>query len=316
MGYNYGHFAPRRCSSWIKNCTAGNSATEPYIAAHNVLLSHATAFDIYKTQYQEKQKGNIGISISVNWYVPLRDTIEDTNAVQRILEFQLGWFLEPLTHGDYPAVMRELVGSRLPRFTNEQENKLTKACDFIGINHYTATYTAAANKTWDSNHIDYFRDSLTSLTSERDGIPIGPRAASEWLYIVPPGIYHVVKYVQQKYKLPIFITENGMDDSNNASLPLDQALSDSKRIQFHADYLYYLAAAIREGIDIRGYFAWSLLDNFEWASGYTSRFGLYFVDYITLKRYPKASAMWFKEFLSRSSQSANSKWWPLICSRK
>ncbi|KAI5081576.1 hypothetical protein GOP47_0002158 [Adiantum capillus-veneris] len=314
MGYDLGNFAPRRCSSWIKDCNAGNSATEPYIAAHNVLLSHAAVVDIYRKQYQMKQHGSIGISISVNWYIPLRDTDEDANAVQRIFAFQLGWFLDPLTEGNYPAVMHELVGERLPSFTEEQKNNLKHSCDFIGINHYTTTYTAAINLTWDSNHTDYFRDSLTSLSSERDGTPIGPRAASEWLYIIPSGIYHVVKYVKDKYNLPIFITENGMDDADNGSLPLNHALQDLKRVQFHADYLYYLAAAIREGVDVWGYFAWSLLDNFEWVSGYTLRFGLHFVDYTTSKRYPKASARWFKDFLARNStQSTHSKWWPLSC---
>ncbi|MCO5572175.1 hypothetical protein L7F22_025926 [Adiantum nelumboides] len=314
MGYDLGTFAPGRCSLWIRDCNAGNSAIEPYIAAHNVLLSHAAVVDIYRKHHQVKQHGSVGISISVNWYVPLTDTVEDANAVQRMFAFQLGWFLDPLTDGDYPAVMRELVGQRLPSFTSEQKNNLKRSCDFVGINHYTTTYTAAVNSNWDSNHTDYFKDSRTSLTSERNGTLVGTRAASEWLYIVPSGIYHVMKYVKDKYNLPIFITENGMDDADNGSLPLNQALQDFKRVHFHADYLYYLAAAIREGVDVRGYFAWSLLDNFEWISGYTLRFGLHFVDYTTLKRYPKASAKWFKEFLSRNSaQSTRSKWWSFSC---
>lgn len=313
MGYDIGLFAPRRCSSWIKDCSEGNSATEPYVAAHNVLLSHAAAVDIYRTSYQDKQLGSIGMSISVNWYVPLRNTTQDADAVSRILEFQLGWFLDPLTRGDYPPVMRELVGHRLPRFTNEQKIKLKHSSDFVGINHYTTAYTAAINLTWDVNQTDYFRDSLTSLTSERDGVPIGPRAASEWLFIVPTGIYHVVKYVKEKYNLPILITENGMDDADNGSLPVEQALQDHKRVQFHADYLSHLAAAIREGVDVRGYFAWSLLDNFEWIYGYTLRFGLYYVDFATSERYPKASAQWFKKLLAKSRLSNHSaqhyRWW-------
>eukprot|EP00250_Pteridium_aquilinum_P035612 c9714_g1_i1 orf=119-1819(+) len=318
MGYDIGLFAPRRCSSWIKDCSAGNSATEPYIAAHNVLLSHAAAVNIYKTRYQDRQQGRIGMSISVNSYVPLRDTLEDAKAVQRIFDFQLGWFLDPLTIGDYPSSMRQLVGQRLPSFTDEQKVGLMHSCDFVGINHYTTTYTAATNLTWDVNHTDYFRDSLTSLTSERDGIPIGPRAASEWLYIVPSGIYRVVKYVKEKYNLPIYITENGMDDANNASLPLEQVLQDHKRVRFHANYLAYLAAAVQEGVDVRGYFAWSLLDNFEWSYGYTLRFGLHYVDYTTSKRYPKASAKWFKKFLSKKSTPAaqwskQHSWWLPEC---
>uniref|UniRef100_R7W3T9 Beta-glucosidase 6 n=1 Tax=Aegilops tauschii TaxID=37682 RepID=R7W3T9_AEGTA len=129
------------------------------------------------------------------------------------------------------------------------------------------------------------------------------RANSIWLYIVPRGMRSLMNHVKNRYNSPpIYITENGMDDSSSPFIALKDALKDTKRIKYHNDYLTNLAASIKEdGCDVRGYFAWSLLDNWEWAAGYTSRFGLYFVDYNDkLKRYPKSSVQWFKSLLSSS----------------
>ncbi|XWS34177.1 hypothetical protein CRYUN_Cryun21dG0018100 [Craigia yunnanensis] len=135
----------------------------------------------------------------------------------------------------------------------------------------------------------------------KDGKPIGDKANSIWLYIVPRGMRGVMKYIKEKYGNPlVIITENGMDDPNMILTPIEDALKDEKRIKYHTDYLTNLLAAIKEdGCNVKGYFAWSLLDNWEWNAGYTSRFGLYFVDYNdNLKRYPKDSVTWFKNFLA------------------
>ncbi|KAJ6312203.1 hypothetical protein OIU76_011993 [Salix suchowensis] len=131
--------------------------------------------------------------------------------------------------------------------------------------------------------------------------PIGDRANSIWLYIVPRGLRSLMNYIREKYgNPPVIITENGMDDPNNALTPIKDALKDAKRIKYHEAYLESLLASIKEdGCNVKGYFVWSLLDNWEWAAGYTSRFGLYFVDYKDkLKRYPKDSVRWFKKFLT------------------
>ncbi|KAG2241509.1 hypothetical protein Bca52824_096508 [Brassica carinata] len=114
----------------------------------------------------------------------------------------------------------------------------------------------------------------------------------------------LMNYVKQRYgNPPVFITENGMDDPNNILISREAALKDTKRIKYHHDYLSSLQAAIKEdGCNVKGYFVWSLLDNWEWAAGYSSRFGLYFVDYRDkLKRYPKDSVRWFTSFLSSTS---------------
>ncbi|KAF5449537.1 hypothetical protein F2P56_029970 [Juglans regia] len=303
QGYDVGLQAPGRCSIVLHIlCSAGNSATEPYIVAHNVLLSHANAAQIYRRKYKSKQHGSVGISFDVQWYEPATNSTEDIEATQRAQDFQLGWFIEPLIFGNYPSSMRNRVGSRLPEFSKSDVSLLKGSLDFVGINYYT-TYYAKINS---SNFIgdllnDSIADSGAIALPLRNGIPIGDRANSIWLYIVPHGIRSLMNYIKQKYGNPlVLITENGMDDPNDQLIPLKDALKDEKRIKYHHDHLTNLLASIKEdGCNVKGYFAWSLLDNWEWAAGFTSRFGLYFVDYNdNLKRYPKDSVQWFKNFLT------------------
>ncbi|KAG0610585.1 hypothetical protein M758_7G077200 [Ceratodon purpureus] len=125
------------------------------------------------------------------------------------------------------------------------------------------------------------------------------QAGSTWLNIVPFGIHKILNYIRIRYNNPIiYITENGVDEDNDPATPLKVVLKDSYRIKYHLDYLSYVNAAIREGCDVRGYFIWSLLDNFEWDDGLSKRFGLYYVDYVNnMTRHAKDSAKWFKEFL-------------------
>ncbi|KAI3467259.1 hypothetical protein Pfo_023922 [Paulownia fortunei] len=298
-GYDVGHHAPSRCSILLRaSCRAGNSATEPYIVGHNVLLSHATAVDIYKKKYQAKQQGSIGIVLDAYWYEPATNSSADIQATQRAIDFHLGWFIEPLILGDYPRSMRTRVGSRLPRFSQAQSTQLKGSFDFIGINHYTTWF---ANET-NTNLIGVLHnDSGASTLPFVFGKPIPDRANTEWLYIVPHGIRSLMNYIRQKYGNPlVLITENGMDDGNSPFTSIKDVLKDEKRIKYHNDYLRNLLASIKEdGCNVRGYFVWSMLDNWEWIAGFSSRFGLYYVDYNDkLKRYAKDSVKWFKNFLA------------------
>ncbi|KAI8526348.1 hypothetical protein RHMOL_Rhmol13G0300600 [Rhododendron molle] len=137
----------------------GNPATEPYTVTHNLLLAHAAAVDVYRKNYQACQKGKIGITNVVTWFLPYTDTRADIDATKRALDFKLGWFLDPVINGHYPQSMGQLVGKRLPEFSDAESEKLRGSYDFLGINYYTAQYVA------DAPHIP----------GVRNGVPIGPK---------------------------------------------------------------------------------------------------------------------------------------------
>ncbi|GMY16393.1 beta-glucosidase 12-like [Fagus crenata] len=300
-GYASGLLAPDRCSAWQNlNCTGGNSGTEPYLVAHHLLLAHAAAVEVYKKKYQVVQKGVIGITLVCHWMVPFSNEKQNHNAALRALDFMLGWFLDPLTNGHYPHSMRSHVKNRLPKFTKEQSKLVKGSFDFIGLNYYTANYAAHAPQP-KGVKASFLTDSRANLSTTRNGIPIGAPAASSWLFVYPRGFRDLLLYVKTKYHNPlIYITENGIDEFNNATLTLEEALLDNQRVEYYHSHLRNLLRAIKDGVNVKGYFAWSLLDNFEWGNGYTVRFGINYVDYKNgLKRHPKLSAHWFKNFLKK-----------------
>ncbi|XP_031394954.1 beta-glucosidase 44-like isoform X2 [Punica granatum] len=299
LGYDNGMVPPNRCSKEYGNCTAGNSATEPYAVTHHLLLSHAAAVKIYREKHQPKQKGRIGIVLDFGWYKPLTRSKADNYAAQRARDFHLGWFLHPLVYGEYPRTMQGIVAERLPRFRKREVDIVKGAFDFIGINHYTTDYIYDPHRP-KPKVPGYQADWNVGYAYYRRGVPIGPRANSYWLKIVPWGIRKAVLYVKERYGNPnVIITENGMDDPGNLTLP--RGLHDTARIDYYRSYLKELKTAIDNGANVTGYFAWSLVDNFEWMSGYTSRFGIVYIDYKDLSRHPKMSAYWFKKLLEREN---------------
>ncbi|GLJ30169.1 hypothetical protein SUGI_0596830 [Cryptomeria japonica] len=218
-GYLTGTYPPSRCSWPFGNCTDGNSKIEPYIAAHNVILSHAAAVDVYRTKYQSKQGGSIGIVISSSWYEPLRSIPDDKSAVERLLAFDTAWFLDPIVYGDYPPEMRRMLGRRLPTFPSEMSEKVKE---------------------------DY-PDALVYKTGERDGVPIGEPTGMEGSFVVPYGMEKIVMYVKERYNNPvIIITENGYGQQDHPSAPLADALNDDGRVNQMESYLTYLASAIKK----------------------------------------------------------------------
>ncbi|KAG9445801.1 hypothetical protein H6P81_011929 [Aristolochia fimbriata] len=295
--YLTGEFPPGLCSAEY-----GNSASEPYIAGHNVILSHATATQIYKNKYRVKQGGSIGIVMSADWYEPLRNIPADVLAVQRHLAFENAWFVDPFIFGDYPPEMRQILGSRLPTFSAEERRMLqSNKLDFIGINHYTTLYVEDCLFS-PCKHGHFPGDTFTHVTGERDGHTIGTPTEMPNFYVVPRGMQQIVEYFQKRYNnVVMYITENGYPQGdNNSSISQNELLNDKERVEYIANYLSFLNVAIRNGANVKGYFAWSLMDNFEWFYGFTLRFGLYHVDYNTMKRKPKLSAQWYKEFLNGS----------------
>jgi len=321
MGYVNGVFAPGRCSDRSK-CTHGDSATEGYIVGHHVLLAHAAAVDLYRKKYPS-QEGIIGITLNMDWAEPLTSNIEDIEAAERRNEFSIGWFADPLLFGRYPQSMIDLVGDRLPTFSLEQQQKLIGSFDFYGLNHYSSKYFSNYDRTNSSNTaVAGWGSDQHNFESKVDiyGREIGPQAASSWLNVVPWGIYKVLKWNYDRYsdeyyritnkKFYIIITENGCDAPGEDENPLNaQQLNDSFRVNYLSSYLHYVDVAIQEGVDVRGYFVWSLLDNFEWADSYTKRFGLFYVDFTDPKRtrYPKLSSSWYSQYIKSKSKNVQNE---------
>ncbi|CAL5015961.1 unnamed protein product [Urochloa decumbens] len=296
--YMLGAYPPNRCSAPFGSCSSGDSHREPYVAAHNIIMSHAAAVRNYKDNYQAKQGGSIGIVIAMKWYEPLTNTTEDILAARRAQSFELEWFLDPIFFGDYPTEMREILKSNLPTFTAEEKKLLQCKADFIGINHYTAIY--AKDCIHSPCSLDtYEGNALVFATGERDGVKIGGDTALGGFYVVPQAVEPAIMYVNQRYKdTPVYISENGYSQWSDASR--EELINDVKRLNYLQGYVTYLSKAIRNGANVRGYFVWTLLDNFEWTFGYTIRFGLYHVDFDTQERTPRMSARWYRSFLTGS----------------
>ncbi|XP_065878226.1 beta-glucosidase 46-like isoform X2 [Euphorbia lathyris] len=305
FGYRTGYFPPSRCSSSFGNCTQGNSDEEPFVAAHNIILAHATAVQIYKTKYQEEQGGSIGIVMHCPWFEPISNSTEDKLASERAQAFFSNWFLDPIILGKYPREMVEILGEILPEFSENDKEKLKTGLDFIGINHYTSFYAQDCLYSLCENGRGISKtEGFYLQTQQKNGVPIGQPTEVDWLFNYPEGIEKIVTYIKDRYNnIPMIITENGCGQANNPKLGIKEAIHDVTRVEYLSGYLDSLTTVIRNGADVRGYFLWSLLDNFEWRKGYTQRFGIHYVDYATLERTPKLSATWFKEFIVKHTIS-------------
>ncbi|PAN39058.1 hypothetical protein PAHAL_7G218000 [Panicum hallii] len=302
LGYFSGKYPPNHCSKPFGKCASGNSSTEPYIAAHNIILAHAKTVNIYRKNYQAKQGGSVGITIYMRWYEPLRNITEDHIAVSRAQSFEAPWFLDPLFFGDYPHDMHQILGSNLPKFTEGEKQLLKKQIDFVGINHYKTLYVKDC--IFSPCDLDnYIGDALVSESAERNGIPIGKPTPVENNYVVPSSMEKLVMYLNQRYQnIPLYITENGYAQIGNSSTTVEELFNDTERLSYIRDYLTYLSFAIRKGANVKGYFVWSLMDNFEWLSGYTIKYGLCHVNFRSLKRTPRLSARWYSKFIKGSEQ--------------
>ncbi|RDX66008.1 Beta-glucosidase 18, partial [Mucuna pruriens] len=336
LAYKLGIYSPGHCSPPFGNCYNGNSDVEPLIVIHNMLLSHAKAVELYRKYFQvrgkrikghdgsliskphmltqAKQGGTIGIVAFTFMYEALRDEECDKQAVNRALAFATAWVLDPL----YPAEMRSILGSQLPVFTPKEKSLIKGSLDFIGINHYGTLYAKDCSLSACSPEADHPISGFVETSGTRDGIPIGDQTGMEKFFVVPRGMEKIVDYMKIRYhNMPMYITENGYSSLLKPDVTKHDLLQDLERIEFHKAYLSALIRAIRKGADVRGYIIWSLLDNFEWTSGYDTRFGLYYVDRHTLERIPKLSVQWFSSFLNNTISFMESfgdrvKYWTTI----
>jgi beta-glucosidase len=287
LGYGQGVFAPGRISK-----------SEPYITAHHQLRAHAKAVALYRNKYQSQQNGRIAITCNADWREPLTQKPEDVEAAQRALEFYLGWFADPVWLGDYPEVMKQRLGNRLPRFTDAEKALLKGSSDFFGLNHYTTMFAANADKS-KSNKASVYGNGGISEDQDVD-LSVDPawgKTEMGWT-IVPWGCRKLLEWIDKRYDHPqIIITENGMAGSDQLE---NEQVNDLHRIEFLKGYITECHKAIDNGVNLGGYFVWSFMDNFEWALGYKKRFGIVYVDYKTLKRYPKQSALWYSRVVANN----------------
>lgn len=286
LGYGLGVHAPGRVSR-----------DEPYRAGHHLLRAHALAVARYRTEFQPMQKGVIALTNNCDWREPLTDCEADQQAAQRAVEFFLGWFADPIFKGDYPAVMRDRLGDRLPHFTDEEQALLKGSSDFFSLNHYSTMYAAdaatlaAARAAHDNSGMA--EDQGVVLSSD----PAWQKTEMQW-NIVPWGFRKLLLWIRDRYDSPaIYVTENGCAQADVAA---NGEVHDTGRIEFFNAYLTAAHEALRAQVNLRGYFAWSFMDNFEWAEGYSKRFGLHYVDYATGRRIPKASAQWYAGVITRN----------------
>ncbi|CAA7029809.1 unnamed protein product [Microthlaspi erraticum] len=302
FGYISGMYPPSRCSMPYGHCTQGNSETEPFIVAHNMILAHAKAVQIYHTKYQKEQKGTIGIAVQTTWFEPISDSIADKKATERAQSFNFNWILDPIVYGKYPEEMVNILGSALPQFSSSEVKTLMNyKPDFLGINYYSSYFiqdcliTACTSGAGASKVEGYVLKLI-----QKGNVSIGEPTDINWLHNYPEGFRKMLNYLKDRYpNVPMFITENGLGDLQKPETTVKDLLHDTKRIRYVSGHLDALRSAMRDGANVKGYFVWSLLDNFEWSYGYTLRFGLFHVDFTTLKRTPKQSASWYKNFIEQ-----------------
>ncbi|KAF3442435.1 hypothetical protein FNV43_RR16351 [Rhamnella rubrinervis] len=283
-GYDAGVLPPQRCSPPFGrvNCTRGNSSTEPYIAAHHILLAHASAVRLYRKKFQQTQHGFIGLCIYAIWFTPLSDSKEDIIATRRANDFVIGWMLDPLVFGDYPNSMKQIAGSRIPAFTKAESELVKGSFDFIGIVHYFPLSVKDNSRVLEYEYRDYYMDQAIVN-------PGGFDMTTVEVVIAPWSLEGVLEYLKRVYgNPPVFIYENGQRLLRNTTV------EDTPRVEYMEAYIEGVLNAVRNGSDTRGYFTWSFLDGYELARSGDTAYGLCYIDLDDpdLKRYPKLSAQW------------------------
>ncbi|PIN20634.1 Beta-glucosidase, lactase phlorizinhydrolase [Handroanthus impetiginosus] len=280
-------------------------ARDAYTVARNLLLAHAAVVQLYRRKFQGHQGGQIGIVLNSHWFVPLdENSDEDKAAARRAADFMLGWFLEPVLYGTYPQNMIDFVpAENLTPFSQQESHLLRGSTDYIGLNFYTALF---ASQDTNPEGVGYDAHAKIEYSFYRDGVPIGGTTGSTWLHVCPWAMYDHLVFLKQTYEdaPPIYITENGMSDMSDSTLTAKEASRDFTRVKYLQDHLANILQAMKDvEVNVKGYVVWTWCDNFEWAEGYMSRFGIMYIDFINHQtRYPKDSAVWFCKFLNSKNK--------------
>ncbi|XP_028170456.1 myrosinase 1-like [Ostrinia furnacalis] len=273
-----------------------------YLCTHYMLLAHAKAYHLYDKVFRPKQNGQIGITLDSFWAEPKNASDpEDVAAAENYLQMHLGIYANPIFNGDYPDFVRQRVNnmsiqqgytrSRLPYFSQEEVKMLKGSSDFFGLNHYASFLMSPCPG--DEYNVPSM-DHDTGVCLEQH--PNWPKPGAVWFSVNPEGFRKLLNWVNDNYikknNMSIIVTENGLCDLGG--------LKDYARISYHKKYLYQLLLAKNlDNINIQGYFAWTLMDVFEWTDGYTSKFGLFHVDFESPERTrtPKLSAQLYKQIV-------------------
>ncbi len=269
LGYGFGEHAPGL-----------RDLAQALQASHHLLLAHGAALPAMRANAPAARHG-----IVLNLYptFPASDAPADAAAARRFDGFFNRWYLDPLLRGRYPDDMWAAYGADAPAVEDGDLEVIARPLDFLGVNYYSRSIVAA----------DPGPQGLSMAPPPADA----ERTEMGW-EVYPQGLTELLVRLDRDYDLPpVFITENGAayPDAPGA----DGRVDDADRVRYLERHVAALADALGQGVDVRGYFAWSLMDNFEWSHGYAKRFGLVHVDYATQARTPKRSARWYADFIAR-----------------
>ncbi|MBE0478753.1 beta-glucosidase [Candidatus Aerophobetes bacterium] len=252
--------------------------------SHHLLLSHAETVTVLKDAGDERTK--VGITLNLSPIHPASEKKEDVEAA-KIYDGHLNrWFLDPIFYGAYPPDMLDCYGEKVPQILPGDIGTISKKIDFLGVNYYT-------------RHI-VKHDPRQRILKISSVVPKEAEFTDMGWEIYPSGIYELLKRVQNDYSPEVmYITENGAAFPD--TIGNDGKVEDERRINYLKEHFSFAHKAMLEGVRLKGYFVWSLMDNFEWAYGYSKRFGLIYVDYPTQKRIFKKSANWYRQVIQSNS---------------
>jgi len=265
------------------------SRYEAPIASHNLMRAHGAAVKAYR----EIGKHEIGLVVNIEPKYPATDSSEDAAAVRRAHAYMNEQYLHPALLGHYPPELKQIFGDAWPEWPAEDYALIKQPLDFVGINYYTRSVTKAA-ESYPLN---------TGVVRQ----PLGTYTETGW-EVFPQSLTDLLLWFKQTYgDLPVYITENGaaffdppaamVDDDGN------RRVKDPLRTDYLRKHLRAIGDAIAQGVDVRGYMLWSLLDNLEWSLGYSKRFGMVHVNYVTQERTPKDSALWYSRVIASNGAS-------------
>ncbi|XP_066278098.1 cytosolic beta-glucosidase-like [Branchiostoma lanceolatum] len=301
-----------------------------YKMAHNVIRAHARAWHTYDDDFRSSQNGSVGIVISSMWGEPADlHNPADRQAATNYMEFFFGWFANPIIgNGDYPDVMKRMVResrlkqnqtvSPLPEFTEEEKLYNSGSTDFLGINTYTARIISATNETQTCHPDGHNFASACGFMPDLMGVKetVGPGwfyMGSNIFWFAPWNIRGILHFVRERYNYtkPFYLSEVGIGETYKYHSPPN--LNDTWRMCFYMTYANEALKAVKlDGVDLRGFYAWTLLDNVEWGSGPDQAFGLYHTNFThpSRQRTPKRSQGLYRTIARENGfpENANHVW--------